>query len=347
MDNEDKKPEVSGETKTVELTPELQAKLNKIKVEEDGKINKKDKKIGPLIAAIVVLLAISAVAVAFTIAKKNNPPASTQASGSSEEKKDEITSLERTELYKKIAFLNYTNYDSENNTNFLKDGNLRTISFAYTKIPELHQNGNLSAQDKLYTMLYNFRHNEKRFEKIYKSTYPEDSAKAFVAENRLISNLNEFYDAVTVVSSSYVATRYKELYGEEVQPKDTDNVCGGFNYDKLNDLYLAGLNDACGGVDFRTAIIRIYDVKKDENSFNVYVNGATIYSGEDAKGKKVCEVYTKITNLDEENAEVYKKCEMNDKYETSFKLTDEDKDKVQKYLYKFDSDFHFKGIEKL
>ena len=35
MDEYDKKPEMTGETKTVELTPELQAKLDQIKLNEN------------------------------------------------------------------------------------------------------------------------------------------------------------------------------------------------------------------------------------------------------------------------------------------------------------------------
>jgi hypothetical protein len=81
---------------------ESQEKLDENKVEDTVKTVKKNNKIGPFIAALVVLLGISAVAIAFTIVKKDSGLSKPQVTSTVTEDKDEISD----DAFEAIAWCN-------------------------------------------------------------------------------------------------------------------------------------------------------------------------------------------------------------------------------------------------
>ena len=343
-----------NEQKTAEgLTPELKAKLEQIEVDSNKSINKKDRKIGPLIAAVVVLLAISAAAIAFTMMKKDVKPSIDPASPTNDTPVDlEITDAVKKSIYDKIALLNNRNLSVSEMDSFVASGDMMSTAYAYTYIPELYNTG-LDAKQKLYTLLFILRHRENKFEPVTKDVYTEKAASKYY--NTIVTSYKEFTENIKMLSADYVADRYFEFYGEKITNADTNEMCGGFDYDQSTGYYLAGLHDACGGMDMRTALIHIYNVSSDAEKYYIDMNAATLYTGysEDNKIQNVCYVYDDVSKVFtddgkfDKNAKKYKDCELNKDLTTDFKLTDTDKDAVAKYRFIFDKELHFVGTKKI
>ena len=331
----------TGETKTVELTPELEAKLNEIKMREETKPAPKGKK--GLIAAIIILLAVIAVAciaIALNNQKKGNEPSPTTSAGPKVETVEDVAVKEK--LYQKIAVLNVTDYKNATNSKFLETGVMRSPSFMLTYIPNFYENSGYTAKQQLYTLLLTLRNYENRFEDL---TGKNIDPTPYIKDNPRVETKDQFYKNVKGLSAEYVAERYKELYGVSVQHADTIEMCGGFNYDEKSGLYLTGLNDACGGMDFRSLMLRVLDVTKTDDSYSVTANAVTMYTG-DGNNQKTCNVYDAVYSLDN-NGKVYKTCTMDDQFNTDFVLTADDADNVAKYRFDFDENYHFTGITKL
>lgn len=347
MDEYDKKPEMTGETKTVELTPELQAKLDQIKLNETVSVKKTDRKIGHLIVAIIVLLAISGSAIALTVIKGGNKDGKKDDAVAEKQEPLEITTVEKKEMYNTIALLNFSNIESDANKDFIDTGNFRSTAFMLTDIPNLYKNEGYTKKQKLFAILYNARHYEKKFEKVSTESYSEADFKKYMDENKYLT-WDIIKESVSVLPVEYVETKYKELFGEDVENQDAADYCGGFLYDKELGVYIAGLRDGCGGLDARSVILHVFNLGSTTEEYFVDANVATLYNSSYDIDNAKCNVYDDVyEDTDTAIKNIYKNCKYDSKGSTDFVLTDEDTSSVAKYRFTFDKDRHFKSIKKL
>ena len=354
MDNEENKPvEQTGETKTVELTPELQAKLDQIKLEDEQKSKTKlNKNMKPMLGAIIVLLLIAGIGVGLTVFKKGEAKKG-EVAKQQEEEPLEITKVEKKKALQAISVLNFTKPDREDNANFVEDGVFHSGSFMLTYIPELYKNEGYTMEQKLLALLHNEKFYNDRFEKIG-SKYTEDDFKEYIgSKNTLIQDWKTFKEYVKVLPAEYVATRYEELYGEELKHQDAKEMCGGFEYDEKLGVYMSGLYDACGGLDARSVQLRVFNWGSTTEEYHVDANLVTTYVNS-AFAEQTCNVYNGIvTDILDENGNVkkdlavYNTCKFNADGGTDYTLTEEDVESTAKYRFTFDKEFHFKGIKKL
>ena len=355
MDNEENKPvEQTGETKTVELTPELQAKLEQIKLEDEQKSKASNgRNIKPMIGAIACLLLIAGTAIGLTVFKKG----STDNGGGAAKKEDneplEITKVEKKKVLEALSILNFTDPKRDDNAKFVDDGIFHSSAFMITYIPELYKNEGYTTEQKLLALLHNEKFYNDRFEKI-DSKYTEDDFKDYIgAKNTLIADWKAFKEYVKVLPAEYVATRYEEVYGEELKHQDAKEMCGGFEYDEKLGVYLSGLYDACGGVDFRSVLLRVFSWGSSTEEYHVDANVVTTYVN-NAFEEQTCNVYNGLVeDIVDDNGNVkkdlavYNTCKFNSEGGTDYTLTDDDVDTAAKYRFTFDKEFHFKGIKKL
>ena len=347
MDEYDKKPETTGETKTVELTPELQAKLDQIKLNENVTVKKTDKKIGHLIIAIIVLLAISGAAIALTVIKGGNKDGKKDDTVAEKQEPLEITTVEKKTMYNTIALLNFSNIESDANKDFIETGNFQSTAFMLTDIPNLYKNEGYTKKQKLFSILYNARHYEKKFEKVSTENYSEADFKKYMDENKYLT-WDIIKDSVSVLPVEYVETKYKELFGEDIENQDAADYCGGFLYDKELGVYIAGLRDGCGGIDARSVTLHVYNLSSTTEEYFVDANVATLYNSSFDTDNAKCNVYDDVyEDTDTATKNIYKNCKYDSKGSTDFVLTDEDTNSVAKYRFTFDKDLHFKSIKKL
>ncbi len=356
MENEDKKPENTGEVKTVELTPELEAKLEQIKAEDTTKANKKNSKVGPLIAAIVVLLSISAVAVAFTVIKRDSKGGEPQAN-SSEEKEPEITEVTSSavkqridETVDKLNLVYYGEY-SEN----AKGSDFLTLNYMTTKNEQFFKKLRLTDDEKIFVAsTYINIHNSGLLEPVTESDYGaksiQDAAKKFDISAK------DFLATAKKVSAEKFATVYEDIFGEEIKEyKSVEECYGSTIYDEEKEIFYYDVHGGCGGVDFRKILFKKdkYQVKGDEYYLDATV--ATAIDGQ-SSASLYCVVFDGFYgsednivingwDINPQDTRIAAKCNPDAK-QSEYEQIMKDGE-FSKYRYTFDSDYHFKKIERL
>lgn len=340
-----------NEQKTAEgLTPELRAKLEQIEVDSNKSINKKDRKIGPLIAAVVVLLAISAAAIAFTMMKKDVKPSIDPATATATEEPtnepialtDEAVIAKINQRIDEVNLINYGQYSTNK-----KGESTVSAGFMYKKNGELFDNLGLTDKEKVFVTAAVLQFSdENALEKVTKADY---KAQAVQEYKDLISE-TDFVKNGKKISAEKFAARYKEIFGEEVKHQ-TVNECGAIaHYSSDTGNYYFNFVGGCGGADMRAIIIKKDEYKVLDNEYYLDATVATVYDGQDVGGNNVCAVFdgyynldTKAWNYNIKDERIAKSCKGGETAAEFGALIETG----TKFRYTFDKDFHFIKIERI
>lgn len=351
MDNaNDKTPEVAptGENKTVEITPELQAKLDQIQTNQETLLKSK-KKTGPLIAVIVILLLVSAVCVAFTVltkGKNENGGAGTTTTTAPTEELSELTDeTAKAKIDERIDEVNLISYDQYSSNK--KGDSTLSANFIFKKNGELFSNLGLSAKEKVFitAAVLQFR-DENALEKATKADYKADAVQKF---KDAITEA-DFVKYAKRISAEKFANRYKEIFGEEISHQ-TVNECGAnAHYSADTGYYYFDFVGGCGGMDLRKIIIKKDGYKASDDAYYLDATVATVFDGQDDNGKDVCAIFNgyydidmDVWNFNVQDEKVAKVCKGG---ETPTEFGNDIKTGT-KFRYTFDKEFHFKKIERL
>ena len=351
MDNANDKMPETGETKPAEISPELQVKLDEIKANQET-LMKKDKKVAPLIAAVIVLLLISIVCVLFTAfnkGKNNGDIVDQNAKAKAPVETKMVESVEAiNKLNERVNTLNMLSFGNGSPNN--KNDNFAVASYIFTKNTELFSNLRLTEHDKLYITLGSLSDGGEYEEKVSKSDYKASVIKT-IAEGRDLTEA-DFVKFGTKVSAEKVASTYKDLFGEDVKHQ-TIKECGALGYyDAETNYYYSDPIGGCGGYDERKIIIRKYNNMESDDNYFLKVDVITVFDGTDKDGNELCAIFKGYYDLDTNawaydmsNDKVAKKCKPGASASDIISLAGTEA--VTQYQYVFDKEFHFKKIERL
>ena len=152
-----------------------------------------------------------------------------------------------------------------------------------------------------------------------------------------------FFGDTTVISADVVADRYFELFGEEVEHKDANSLCGGFFYDPNHKVYYNGPLNGCGCLPMSGYYLKLVGYAKKGTSYYVdyRISGALVEDIMDKNDKNLV-VAEKINYYDGvgENAKIIKTSPEGDQLvdEDANTLTGEEWAKVKIYRFTFDKD---------
>ena len=338
MDNANvNQPETPTEP-AVELTPELEAKLNEIKIKEESKPAPKGKK-GLIAAVIVLLLVIACACVVVALNKSKNPNAGdntpTPTSTASSASTIEDTTI-KAKLDKQIETIHLV---GKNNAG----KNPLTVLYAYTDNDLLFKNQGFTDDEKLFIVIKKLHEIDNEFERVT----AKDFSAAAIKELGDRVDSDTFVEYATRIKAETVAEKYEEIFGETVKHKTVD-ACGGAFYSEDTEYYYADVIGGCGGMDFRE--IQVLKTKYEETADTYTVDAlvTSVYSGEK------CYVFKGFQMLDDwddkkdaNDSRVYKTCTAKSDGSADFTLSEADAENVNTYRYTFDKDFHFKKIERL
>lgn len=351
MDNANDKMPETGETKPTEISPELQVKLDEIKANQET-LMKKDKKVAPLIAAVIVLLLISIVCVLFTAfnkGKNNGDIVDQNAKAKAPVETKMVESLEaNNNLNERLYALNLINFGQGSQNN--KNDNFAIADFAYTRNAELYSNLRLTDSDKLFITLASLSKGGEFEEKVSKTDFNASVVKEFDRDGTLKEA--DFLKYGTKVSAEKVASTYKDLFGEDVKHQSIKE-CGALGYyDAETKYYYSDPIGGCGGYDERKIVIRQYNNTESDDNYFVKVGVVTVFDGTNQSGKELCAIFDGFYNVDTsawgydmESDKVAKSCKPGDSASSILSAAGEEH--LTHFLYTFDKDFHFKKIERL
>ncbi len=351
MDNaNDKTPVETGETKTTELTPELQAKLDQIQANQETLL-KKEKKTGPLIALVVVLLLISAVCVAFSVMTKGkNKDGGTDVNGNSsapvEQLSDVTDETVKSTLNDRFDVLTMTSYNQYNKN---KKGEASTsLAFIFTQNGALFSNLRLTEKEKFYIIAGYYETRSDELAKVEKSDYKSKAVQKYkdaISESDFLKNGRK-------VKVDEVANLYKEVFGEEIKHQSLEECGANAHLGDDTGYYYFNFVGGCGGMDFRKIVAKKLAYKMSGENYYLDLGLTTVFDGQDDDGKNICAIFngyyainTDAWRFNMDDDKVAKKCENG---LSATKLSEQIGDsEMTKFRLVFDKEFHFNKIERL
>lgn len=330
---------------------ESQEKLDENKVEDTVKTVKKNNKIGPFIAALVVLLGISAVAIAFTIAKKDSNLNKPQVTSTVTEDKDEISEVTSTAIKHRIDStvdsLHLVTYDDNYNEKY---SDVVRANYIYTKNGEFFKNAKLSDDEKLFTVLSKVRLN-KEYKAATEEDYESEALREQIDKNQI--SKQSFLENAKKIQANDLIQKYTEIFAEdEIENKSVLECGANAIFDKETLEYFFNVGGGCGGADMRSIIIsKDKYQQKGDDEYYLDVTVATTYDGMTNDGKTVCAVFNAFYDIDVrewghdlDDSRINKECKSG---ANNSELKELMAGTGTKYRYTFDKEYRFKGIEKL